>query len=79
MMSHGNNKLVRLARPHAERAILGLAAIVDDGSQSTGVRVAAARALLEFGYGRPAPRPRATPAAAPIERVIKIDWGDPAE
>ena len=78
-MSHGNSTLARLARPHAERAILRLAAIVDDGCQSASARVAAARALLEFGYGRPAPRPRAGSAPAPIEHAIKIDWADPAE
>lgn len=73
-MSHGNNKLARLARPHAECAILGLAAAVD-GCQSASARVAAARALLEFGYGQP----RAKPTAVPIPRVIKIDWADPTE
>ena len=78
-MSHVNNKLARLARPQAERAIQRLAAIVDDGCRSASARVAAARALLEFGYGRPARRPRAGSPAAPIERVIKIDWADPTE
>jgi hypothetical protein len=78
-MSHGNGKLTRLARPHAERAILRLAAIVDDGYQSASARVAAARALLEFGFGRLVPRPRATPAAEPMPRVIEVNWGDPTE
>jgi len=78
-MSHGNTTLARLARPHAARAVLRVAAIIDDGYQSASARVAAARALLEFGYGRPARRPRAGSAAAPIDRVVKIDWGDPTE
>jgi hypothetical protein len=78
-MSRGNTKLARRARPHAARAVLRLAAIVDDDCQSAGARVAAARALLEFGYGRPAPRPRSTPAAEPMPRVTEVNWGDPTE
>ena len=78
-MSRETSELARLARPHAERAIQRLAAIVDDGDQSASARVAAARALLEFSYGRPARRPRATPAAAPMPRVVAVNWGDPEE
>jgi len=78
-MSHDNSRLARLACAHAERAILRLAAIVDDGYKPASARVAAARALLEFGYGRPARRPGATPAAAPLPRVVKINWGDPTK
>src|SRR5262249_44295348 len=77
-MSDANSKLARLARPHAERAILRLAAIVDNGHQPSAPRVAAARALLELACGRPACRPRAKPPAA-IPRVAEVNWGDPTE
>lgn len=70
-MCHGNTMLARFARPHAQRAILHLAAIVDNGDEPTAARVAAARALFEFACGRQA---RAEPRAA-IERPVKIDWG----
>ncbi len=74
-MSHGNGTLARLARPHAERAIERLAAIVESGYEAPGARVAAARVLLELAYGSPGRRPRVKPAAV-NPRVVKIDWGD---
>jgi len=67
------------AVPHAERAVQRLAAIVDAGWHPASARVAAARALLEFAYGRPARRPRANPASATEPRVVKVDWGDPTK
>lgn len=77
-MSYGNSKLARLAHPHAERAIERLAAIVENGYQPPGARVAAARALLDLAYGRPVRRPRAKPTAA-IPRVAQVNWGDPTK
>ena len=70
-MCHGNTMLARFARPHAQRAILHLAAIVDNGDEPPAARVAAARALFEFACGRPA---RVEPATA-FKRPVKIDWG----
>ncbi|MCI0429072.1 MAG: hypothetical protein L0210_00815 [Rhodospirillales bacterium] len=78
-MSHGNSKLARLARPHAERAIQRLAAIVDNGYQPGSVRVAAARALLEFGYGRPTNAARRRSATVPSDRVVEVHWEEPPE
>jgi hypothetical protein len=78
--SHGNSRLARLARPLAERAILRLAAIVDSGDEPPGARVAAARALLEFSYGKPARRPRAAPTPLRVpERSLRIEWAEPTE
>lgn len=74
-MTHGNNRLARLARPYAGRAVLSLAAIVDDGTQSAEVRMAAACALLELAYGRPASPPRAEPAASIQPRLVQVEWG----
>jgi hypothetical protein len=76
-VSHGNNELARLARPHAERAVRGLAAVIDDGSQPAVVRVAAARTLLEFGYGLPARRRSRAKPTAVAPPAVRVDWGDP--
>jgi hypothetical protein len=73
--THDKNKLGRLARRHAERAILGLAAIVDDGAQSAEARMAAARALLDLAYGGPASLPQAEPATAARPRLVQVEWG----
>lgn len=80
-MSGANNKLARLARPHAEFAIQRLVAIVGDGYESTSARVDAARTLLEFGYGQPtkqAHRRRASPVGT-MPRLIQVNWGEPSK
>jgi hypothetical protein len=78
-MSLGNSKLARLARPHAERAIQRLAGIADNGFHPASARVAAARALLELGYGRPARKASRRSATEPIEPVVEIHWAGPPE
>lgn len=64
-----------LARRHAGAAIEALADILSDPGASPAARVSAAAALLNWGYGRPAPEPAAKPDK-PLQRV-KVEWGGP--
>lgn len=56
--------LPRFGRPHAERAVDHLAAIVENVDQPPCTRVAAACALLDLAQGRPMRRQRAGPGGA---------------
>lgn len=76
-MTDAADPVAALARAHAERAIRRLAAILDAPWTTTHARIAAARILLSLASARSARAPRTPPA--PVPRVIKIDWAEPAK
>jgi len=63
-----------LAREHTEDAIAVLAEIMKNPDAPAGVRVTAAKALLERGWGKPVapPPPEEEPSEPPVWRIERV-------
>ena len=72
---HDNGKIKALARLHTEQAIGTLAMVMNDENAKPGERVAAANALLDRGYGKPAQTIGGDPEGAPV--AMSVTWIKP--
>lgn len=61
-----------MARAHAEAAIAVLVEIMADKDAPAGVRVSAAKAILERGLGKPGTQPKKKPREAPVTRFERV-------
>ena len=67
-----NAEVKALARQYTERAILTLASIMQNEDAKGSERVAAASALLDRGYGKPAQTIGGDPEGAPV--AMSVTW-----
>jgi hypothetical protein len=68
----GTTEIETLARSHAAAAVAALAAVMDDAAATPSARIAAAGALLQWGFGKPA-----LPGAAARAELLKtIEGGE---
>jgi hypothetical protein len=70
----GPEAIENLARRHAAAAVASLAAVLDDEEATPSVRISAATALLQWGYGRPGTQPKGKPGDSG-EQVVRLSWG----
>ena len=73
----GLSEVIALAREHTELAITTLVDIAKQTKAAPAARVAAASALLDRGWGKPAQAIQATTTNA--SAVVLLDKGDPVE
>ena len=73
----GLSEVIALAREHTELAITTLVDIAKQTKAAPAARVAAASALLDRGWGKPAQAIQATTTNA--SAVVMLDKGDPVE
>ena len=64
-----------LARAHAAAAVEALAAVMRDPAATPAARVAAAGALLAWGYGKAAAVEDGRRSSRPGEQVVRLVWG----
>ena len=62
-----------MARKHTEQAIVVLATVMNDETAKPGERVAAANALLDRGYGKPAQAIVGEEDAPPIVTNLRVE------
>jgi hypothetical protein len=70
----GPNAIESLARRHAEAAVASLAAVLNDENATPAVRISAATALLQWGYGRPGAQTKGKPGDTG-EQLVRLSWG----
>jgi hypothetical protein len=74
-------KIDTLARRHAAAAIQALAAVLVDETATPAVRISAASALLQWGYGRPGVQAKAKAGEGKPgeggEQYVRLIWGEP--
>lgn len=74
----GPRVIETLARRHAATAVSALAAVLVDEAATPAVRISAATALLQWGYGRPGTQSGAQAKGKPGEageQVVRLTWG----
>ena len=75
--ARGLSQVIALAREHTELAITTLVAIAKETKAGPAARVAAASALLDRGWGKPAQAVEAT--TTNVSAVVMLGKGDPVE
>lgn len=70
-----SSRVKELARAHSEAAVATLAMVMNDENAKPGERVAAANALLDRGYGKPAQMIGGDPEGAPV--AMSVTWIKP--
>jgi HEAT repeat protein len=70
----GPNAIESLARRHAEAAVASLAAVLNDENATPAVRISAATALLQWGYGRPGAQIKVKPSENAVQ-LVRLSWG----
>ena len=73
----GLSEVIALAREHTDLAITPLVDLAKQTKAAPAARVAAASALLDRGWGKPAQAIQATTTSA--SAVVMLDKGDPVE
>ena len=73
----GLSEVIALAREHTELAITTLVDIAQQTKAAPAARVAAASALLDRGWGKPAQATEAT--TTNVSAVVMLGKGDPVE
>ena len=73
----GLSEVIALARAHTELAVATLVTIAKQTKAGPAARVAAASALLDRGWGKPAQAIEAT--TANVSAVVMLGKGDPVE
>ena len=78
--STGPRKIETLARCHAAAAIEALAGVLGDATATPAMRISAASALLQWGYGKPGLQARVKPAGGGAEeggeQYVRLIWGE---
>jgi len=74
----GPDAIEDLVRRHAAAAVASLAAVLEDETATPASRIAAATALLQWGYGRPGPQPKGKPGEG-AEQNVRLTWGGAPE
>jgi hypothetical protein len=70
----GETGVATLARSHAAAAVAALVAVMEDATASPSARIAAAGALLQWGFGK-APAIPAAAARAELQKTIERHGG----
>ena len=65
-------KIRSLARAHTESAIKALAGIMNESRSADSARVAAAQALLDRGWGKPAQSVTGEDGEGPVKLVVEV-------
>lgn len=74
-MAKAPTEIRSLARSHTERAIAVLAGIMDQPDCAPAARVAAAQALLDRGWGKPAQAHTGEDGEGPMQLIVS--WAKP--
>lgn len=70
----GPRAIESLARRHAAAAVSALASVLVDETATPAVRISAATALLQWGYGRPGTQGKSKPSEGG-EQLVRLTWG----